>query len=61
MTALPPKWSEENGRIPTEAEVMGYLSTLSGEAAREPFRYIRNAPRQIRTPYREALAKLVGA
>lgn len=59
--ALPPKWGDENGRIPTEPEVLDYLSALPSEAAREPFRYIRNAPRQIRTPYRIALAKLVGA
>lgn len=60
-TALPPKWGDENGRTPTEAEVLVYLSALPSEAAEEPFRYIRNAPRQIQTPYREALAKLVGA
>lgn len=60
-TALPPKWGDENGRIPTEAEVVGYLSGLPNEAAYEPFKYIRNAPSQIRTPYRVAMEKLVGA
>jgi len=60
-TALPPKWSDENGRIPTEEEVLGYISTLPTEAASEAVRYIRNAPRQIETPYRPALTKLVGA
>ncbi|MBO9576584.1 MAG: hypothetical protein J7494_12675 [Sphingobium sp.] len=60
-TGLPPKWADENGRIPTEVEVVGYLSALPADAAVEPFRYIRNAPAQIRTPYRKALMKLVGA
>lgn len=60
-TALPPKWGEENGRIPTVVEVMEYLSALTNETAQEPFKYIRNAPPQIRTPYRESLARLVGA
>lgn len=60
-TALPPTWGDENGRIPTEVEVTNYLSALTAEEAREPFKYIRNAPPQIRTPYREALDRLAGA
>lgn len=60
-TALPPKWGGENGRTPTEVEVTSYLSALTAEEAREPFKYIRCAPPQIRTPYREALERLAGA
>ena len=60
-TALPPKWNDENGRVPTEAEVLDYLSAQPSEAAGESLRYIRDAPPQIQTPYRIALATLVGA
>ena len=60
-TGLPPKWGDENGRIPTKDEVLDYLSALPSEAASEPLKYLRNAPLQIQTPYRAALAKLVGA
>jgi hypothetical protein len=60
-TALPSKWADEDNRVPTEDEVVAYLSALSGDAAIEPFKYIRNAPPQIQTPYRPAPMKVVGA
>ncbi|WP_371432467.1 hypothetical protein [Novosphingobium sp.] len=60
-TAIPPKWNNEDGRVPTEDEVVSYLTGLQGAATIEPFKYVRNAPPQIQTPYRPALARVVGA
>lgn len=59
-TAIPPKWDDENGRIPSEDEVVTHLSRLSGAARDEPYKYIRQAPGQIQTPYRQALSIVVG-
>ena len=60
-TAIPPKWADEDGRIPSEQEVVDYLASLTGDEAVEPFEYIRRAPEQIQTPYRATLMKLAGA
>jgi len=51
-TALPPKYADEEMRIPTADEAVGYLRGLPHEQRRYAEQYIRMAPRQIVTPYR---------
>lgn len=54
-TALPPKFNDENGRSPTEEEVVSYLNGLTGGTRDKAELYIRFAPRQIDTPYRRRI------
>ena len=51
-TALPPRFSGEEGRVPTPDEAVTYLRQLPHEQRRHAERYIRMAPRQVDTPYR---------
>lgn len=54
-TALKPKWNAERGVVPTIDQVLERLRGLSAEPKIAAERYIRLAPRQIRTPYRERI------
>ena len=54
-TALPPKFENTNGRLPTEEEVVTYLRRLTGTRRDEAERYIRRTPRQIDTAYRRRI------
>lgn len=54
-TALPPKFSGEEGRAPSCQEVINYLSRLSGSVRDAAEHYIRLAPRQIDTRYRRQI------
>jgi hypothetical protein len=54
-TALPPKFDNTNGRVPTIDEVVLYLSGLTGEVRDRAERYIRFAPKQIDTAYRRKI------
>lgn len=54
-TALPPKWGEDVGRVPTLPQIPGYLSALDDARRGLARRYILEAPRQITTPFRPAL------
>lgn len=54
-TALPAKWDDVE-RVPQLAEVLAYLSSLAPDARALAKRYILDAPPQIATPYRPALA-----
>ncbi|MEW8693225.1 MAG: hypothetical protein AB2535_19495 [Candidatus Thiodiazotropha endolucinida] len=51
-TALGTKFSDQNGKSPSEEEAVSYLRTLSGTILDEARRYICNAPAQIDTAYR---------
>ena len=51
-TALPPKFRETSGIIPTADEVVNHLRQLSGDARIAAERYVRCAPAQVRTKYR---------
>lgn len=59
-TALPPKFGGEPGRMPTEQEVIAYLRTLEGKRLSDAEKYIRCAPPQIRTTYRDAIETALG-
>jgi hypothetical protein len=52
-TALPPKFQGENRRMPTLDEAVIYLRGLTGEPRERAERYVRKAPAQIDTPYRQ--------
>ena len=53
-TALPAKYSDIE-RTPTEDEVVSYLGQLTGAKRANAERYVRQAPRQIDTPYRRRI------
>lgn len=51
-TALPPKFKDENYRLPSVEEVLGHLRELPGPKRKKAEEYVRKAPRQIDTAYR---------
>ena len=59
-TNLLAKYDGEDGRVPSLAEVLNYLKTLSGFNLSEAKKYVRNAPLQIRTNYRVAIESELG-
>ncbi|WP_263145007.1 hypothetical protein [Pseudomonas sp. RIT-PI-AD] len=59
-TALPPRSAGQEGRIPSEAEVVRYLNDLQGEPRAHAEAYVRQVPSEIRTPYREAIERQLG-
>jgi hypothetical protein len=58
-TALPAKF-EGTERAPTVDEAVNYLGGLKDNARIEAEKYIRQAPRQINTPYRRKFAEELG-
>ena len=54
-TNLPPKFGNENGKVPTAEEVVHYLAGLPVEKQRHCKDYILKAPRQIDTEYRRVI------
>ena len=59
-TALPSKFHGNDGVVPSCDEVIGHLSKLMGAKRDNAERYIRNAPRQIDTPYRRQIEAMFG-
>jgi hypothetical protein len=53
-TALPPKYAGEE-KLPTEDQIVSYLSGLAGAARDNAELYIRRAPKQIDTAYRRRI------
>ncbi|MHA6911229.1 hypothetical protein ACQUJS_22920 [Ralstonia pseudosolanacearum] len=58
-TALPPKVGIDE-RKPTMDEVVNYLSGLLGEERDRAEEYLRRAPRQVITPYRQRIEAALG-
>jgi len=59
-TALPPKFNTQNGVGPTLGQALSYLRGLSAEDQKNAEEYIRNAPVQVNTLYRQAFEKEFG-
>lgn len=59
-TALPPKFNGANGRRPTLQEVISHLDTLEHAGKARAEEYMRNTPKQIKTPYRAQLEEHLG-
>lgn len=60
-TSLGRNWDGTDGRMPSEAEVLVFLrGQLTREAHAGSERYIRNAPRQIVTPFRSVIERELG-
>lgn len=58
-TKLPP-WFQDEARTPSAREVVQYLGSLANRARRLAEEYVRRAPRQVATPYRESIEALLG-
>jgi DNA replication ATP-dependent helicase Dna2 len=58
-TALPVKFGGQE-RFPSAEEVLNYLRSLQGDVRTRAEEYVRNAPSQINTPYRELIAAELG-
>jgi len=56
-TALGPKWRREQGVKPRKQDVIDFLRQHGNTRAQE---YVRRAPSQIRTPYRNAIEHVLG-
>ena len=53
-TDLPSKFDGRNGIAPSQEEAIDYLTSLDPASRNRAERYVRHAPKQIRTPYRDA-------
>lgn len=51
-TAVPPKFSDVEGRMPSADEAVAFLSSLSGTTRQSAEDYVRQVPATIRTAYR---------
>ncbi|WP_028219516.1 hypothetical protein [Paraburkholderia oxyphila] len=58
-TNLPSKFDGQH-LMPSEAEVVAFLRALDGTNRTAAERYVRNAPTQIDTPYRQAIEQNLG-
>lgn len=54
-TALPPKFAKKEDHRAGVADVTDYLASLEGRVRDAAEQYVRNAPRQIDTPYRRRI------
>lgn len=59
-TSLTCKFNGENGVMPSEDEVIDSLRALEGKERVLAEEYVRNAPREIETPYRRRIALELG-
>jgi hypothetical protein len=59
-TNLPPKFDETNDHVPTANEVVAHLQRLEGDARKKAEEYVRRAPKQIRTDYRQVIEDKLG-
>ena len=59
-TALPPKWDNQNGLVPTLAQLKAYLRGLDAATLALAREYLAKAPPQIETPFRAELLAAAG-
>ena len=58
--ALPPKFDQVEGRIPSLDQALAYLNNITDEAREHTKKIIERAPNKISTPYRDAIANKFG-
>lgn len=59
-TALGPQAPDGAQRVPTFEETIAHLKGLTGKELHDAQRYVRNAPRQIDTPFRRRIEAELG-
>ncbi len=59
-TALPPRFGEQEGRLPSAEEAIAYLDRLRGKDRDHAESYVRQVPSAFRTPYREQIERRLG-
>jgi hypothetical protein len=59
-TALGPKFAGNDGSVPTPAQVIRHLWSLAGDERAKAEEYVRKAPAQIRTEYRQEIERELG-
>lgn len=59
-TDLPPKFENQNGRVPSVEEVIRYLDFLQGDERKLAKQYVQMAPLQIDTTYRREIETRLG-
>ncbi|MBC8371307.1 MAG: hypothetical protein H8E25_15000 [Planctomycetes bacterium] len=58
-TNLPPKFDNENGRVPSCDEALNYLSSLDSKSLIKAKEYVLNTPAQIQTKNRTQIEKML--
>lgn len=58
-TALPPELGDLGG-VPTENQIIDYLSSRTGDEKTSAQEYVEKAPKQIDTAYRRKIEKVLG-
>ena len=59
-TAIPPKFSGENGRVPSADEAVAWLDSCRGDERAGAEEYVRRTPAHIDTRYRRAIEARLG-
>lgn len=59
-TALPPKFDNENGRMPSATEALALLAAKQGDARQHAQDYVRRIPHSIMTAYRRQFEQQLG-
>ncbi len=59
-TALPPKWDDQNGLVPSLTQLKAYLGTLDIATLSLAREYLAKAPPQIATRFRAELSAAAG-
>jgi hypothetical protein len=59
-TALPPRFEDVEGLIPSVEDALYYLRSLTGDVLNHARSYVRQVPIQIDTPYRREIARKMG-
>jgi hypothetical protein len=59
-TNLPPRWHHVDGQVPSEGEVMAFLTGLPPGTRQHAEDYVRRTPTQIVTPFRTAIELQLG-
>ncbi|MBV4484619.1 hypothetical protein HU727_003350 [Pseudomonas sp. SWRI153] len=59
-TALPPRFKDVEGLVPTANDAVSHLAGLSAEAYEQARNYVEQVPAQIDTPYRREIISRLG-